>query len=285
MNWDDLRFVLAVADHGSVSAAARYIGVTHATVLRRVAAFETAQGGAIFDKGPSGYKVREDCQRVIDAAREVADAVGVVDRLMHGARAPLSGRVRIASTDSLCRFVLPPLFQRMRIAAPNLHLSLLSSNRHVDVGRLQADLLVRPTAALAENLTGTIAAEMSIFAYSQPDASDHWLEMQGPIAQTAAAAWMEKNVAKSQITCGSDSFVALGELARLGLGTAALPAFVGDVTPGLVRRSELMPEMRVPIWVATHEDLSDSPRIRLAGRYLSTFLSELEPRLTGRAPT
>lgn len=284
MNWDDLRFVLAVADHGSVSAAARDIGVTHATVLRRVAAFEAAHGGAIFDKGPTGYKVREDRQRVIDAAREVADAVGVVDRLMHGARAPLSGRVRISSTDSLCRFVLPPLFQRMRAAAPNLHLSLLSSNRHVDVGRLQADLLVRPTAALAEDLIGTIASEMSFFAYSLADLSDHWLELQGPIGQSTVAAWMEKNIAKSQITCGSDSFVALGELARLGLGTAALPAFIGDVTPGLVRRPELMPEKRVPIWVATHVDLNESPRIRLAGRYLSEFLSELEPQLTGRAP-
>ncbi|MBS0563422.1 MAG: LysR family transcriptional regulator, partial [Proteobacteria bacterium] len=70
-NWDDLRFVLAVIQEGSVSAAARVIGVNHATVLRRVAAFEAAHGLALFDKTARGYRIPPDRAQVIEAARDV----------------------------------------------------------------------------------------------------------------------------------------------------------------------------------------------------------------------
>ena len=88
-NWDNLRFVLSVAEHGSVSGAAKALGINHATVLRRVAAFEEAHGGPVFEKTATGYRVLPDRARVIEAAREVANAVLSVERLMHGARAPV----------------------------------------------------------------------------------------------------------------------------------------------------------------------------------------------------
>ncbi len=283
MSWDDLRFVLAMADHGSVNAAARALGVTHATVLRRVASFETAQGGAVFDRGPGGYSVRQDRQRVIDAAREVANAVGAVDRVMHGATAPVRGRVRISSTDSFCRLVLPGAVKRLHAVAPELKLDLLSSNQHLDIARLQTDITVRPTPELPDDMTGEIAADLVFYAYAAPGSRDAWLGLEGPVARSAAARWIETNIPKDRIHCASDSFLVIAELARLKLGIAALPAFVGDATPGLERCEDLMPAQSIPLWTATHVDLSDSPRIRLARRYLTEYLRDCAPWLAGKA--
>ena len=79
-NWDDLRYVLAVSTTGSLSGAARQLGVNHATVLRHVTAFEDAHGGPVFERTAQGYELLSDRARVIDAAREVANAMHSVER-------------------------------------------------------------------------------------------------------------------------------------------------------------------------------------------------------------
>lgn len=283
MNWDDLRYVLAVADHGTVSSAARELGVSHATVLRHVASFEADHNGQVFDRGPTGYQVRDDRRRVIEAARDVAQAVGTVDRLMHGSRAPMRGRVRISSTDSMCRFILPGAVLRMREVAPELQLDLLSSNQHVDIARLQADISVRPTHTLPEDMVGDPVAEMAFHAYATPEAPERWLGLQGPLGRAAVGQWMQKDIDPGTIISGSDSFVVLAELAQLGLGHAALPAFVGDRYPALRRCPGRMPDLRVPLWIATHVDLNDSPRIRRVRDQLADHLRGCASQLSGTA--
>jgi DNA-binding transcriptional LysR family regulator len=111
-NWDDLRYVLAVAEGGSVSAAAKSLGVNHATVLRRIAAFETRHGALVFDRGPAAMPVRPDQRRLIEAAREVEAGFGALDRLAHGSTA-LSGVIRVTSTDSFTAHVLPRIVARL----------------------------------------------------------------------------------------------------------------------------------------------------------------------------
>ncbi len=110
---DDVRYVLAVAESGSVSAAARALGVNHATVLRRIAAFEEAQGAPVFDRTAQGYAVPPEKLRVIEAAREAAQAIEAVARHMTG-NGTGAGAVRVTSTDSLCASVLPPSWRIWR---------------------------------------------------------------------------------------------------------------------------------------------------------------------------
>ena len=281
LNWDNLRFVLAVADHGSVSAASRVLGVNHATVLRRVAAFEADHGGEVFEKTATGYVVRADRLRVIDAGREVENAVYSVERLMHGARAPLRGVVRLSSTDSICQFVLPPLVARLQASSPDLQVELLSSNRHVDVARLQADISIRPTHVLPDDMTGDTSASLTFRAYATPGAPETWLGLTGPLARTDPAVWMAKTIARDDMHGASDSFVVLCEMARLGMGQAVLPAFIGDRAPDLEWRRDAMPETHVPIWVGTHSELKDVPRIRLAQTHVLNYLAECADMLWG----
>ena len=281
-NWDNLRYVLAVADRGSLSAAAKTLGVNHATVLRRVAAFEEEHGGPVFEKTASGYRVLADRARVIEAAREVANAMVSVERLMDGARAPVRGVVRISSTDSLCQVVLPSFMARMQAALPELRLDYFSSNAHLDFARLQADIAVRPAERLPDELSGETNAHLTFRTYSAPSRPGGWVGMAGPLVRSAPAAWMAANVEPEAIAGGADSFVVLRELCRAGVGVAILPVYLGEGVPGLVARPELMADIRVPVWVASYTELRDVPRIRIVREHLLAHLAEQADLLGGR---
>lgn len=264
-NWDDLRFVLAVADLGSVSAAARALGVNHATVLRRIAAFEARAGSALFDHTPRGYLVPPERRRIIEAAREVDRAAQGVWRLMRGAGAPVSGEVRVTSTDSLCLRVLPQIAAELRVLAPDLSLVFLCTNAHLDLGRVQADITVRPARQLPDDLAGTGVGQMRIAAFAPVglDEADcdrlPWLGLHGALARSDAARWLEAEGIEPE--GGADSFVVLAEMVALRQGRALLPEFLAAEDARLQPLPGTDVGMAVPLWVAAHPDLAEVPRV------------------------
>lgn len=278
-NWDDLRFVLAVADHGSVSAAARALGVNHATVLRRVAAFEAVQGLAVFDKTPRGYTVAPAHRALIDALREVENAVHATERLLRGDRAPLRGQVRVTSTDTLCQTILPGLLAELAAEARDLKIELISANAHTDLARRQADIAVRPAKALPDDLTGEIAAELGMAVFGH-DLGQPWLRPTGALARSAMAEWMAEHCRSDEIGGAADSFHVLAGLASAGMGRAILPCFVGTAFDLPMLECEPR-QMRVPIWVASHTEIAHLPRIRVVRRHLVDGLAAMSDVLLG----
>ncbi len=282
-NWDDLRYVLAVAEQGSVSAASRVLGVNHATVLRRIAAFEDRHGVELFDKSARGYAISEDRIRVIDAAREVENAVQAVGRIIQGAQAPLRGVVRVTSTDTFCCQILPAMLARWQGQEGELRIDMLSTNAHLDLSRLHADIAVRPTARLADDLSGEVAARLAFDVYAlKGSGSERWLGLSGALARSVVAGWLADNAGAEAISGSADSFVTLRELAAAGIGQAILPCILGDADPRLERRPGILPATEVDIWVASHFDLVDVPRIRAVRRLLVEGLSSIADRLAGR---
>ncbi|MGB7244483.1 MAG: LysR family transcriptional regulator, partial [Sulfitobacter sp.] len=174
-NWDDLRYVLAVAETGSVLQAAKHLGVNHATVLRRVRAFEEQHGTVLFERTSQGYKLLADCTHVIRVAHAAEVAMQEVHRLASGGRLTLQGTVRVTSTDTLCRAVLPGFVDALQAEEQGLAITLLSSNTHLDLSREQANIAVRPSARLPEDMVGQIATELAFAAYAVDPAQNNWL--------------------------------------------------------------------------------------------------------------
>jgi DNA-binding transcriptional LysR family regulator len=282
-NWDDLRYVLAVAESGSVSGAARALGVNHATVLRHVAEFEARHRVQLFDKSGRGYEILPENLRLIDAAREVETAVLAVGRLIEGAQAPLRGVVRVTSTDTFCTLVLPPALARLGPRIGELRLEVLSTNAHLDLGRLHADVTVRPTDRLPDELTGTVAARLGFGHYAADGlaADAPWLGLSGPLGRSKPAAWMAVEVAADRVVGGADSFLTLAAMVAAGLGQAILPNVVGEGDARLQRRHGRFPPMAVDLWVAGHADLTEVPRLRAARALLADALAQDAPRLLG----
>ena len=279
-NWDDIRYVLAVAESGSVSAAARALGVNHATVLRRIAAFEELQGAPVFDRTAQGYAVPAERLRVIEAAREAAQAIEAVGRHMQG-QGGGSAAVRVTSTDSLCVTVLPAVAAALEAGDPPLCAELVVSNAHVDLARLAADVAVRPAMALPSDMAGEQAARMGFAVYgARAGGRDGWLGLRGLLARSVAARWMEDAAGEAGVAGGADSFVILRELAAAGQGRTILPCILGDGDARLARLSGWEPDLSVPVWVASHVDLAQTRRMRLIR---SRILQALAPVADGLA--
>jgi DNA-binding transcriptional LysR family regulator len=283
LNWDDLRFVLAVAETGSVNAAARALGVNHATVLRRIAAFEESCGGPVFERDKSGYRLRPDRANVIDAARLAAQHVLSVEALMRGSDGTAGTALRLTSTDTFCQTVLAHMSPAlMRRILPD-RLTILSSNAHLDMARLRADLALRPALHLSEELSGRQIAVMRFGLYSLGKTKDRWLGLGGPLGSALPAKWMTTAVAPEQIVASADSFCVLAEMAAQGLGQVILPCILGDRNPELSRRSGDIPDFEVPVWIACHRDLAGNEKLRRVMETIEKLMQPHLPALEGRA--
>ena len=280
-NWDDLRFALAVADHGSVSAAARVLGVNHATVLRRVAALEKRFGASLFTKTQQGYSVAPHRMQVFQAIREVDAAIMGVNRVFEGAQSPLRGVVKVTSTDTFCFDLLPDIIADLRKSAKDLRIDLVSSNAHLDMRRLAADITVRPANGLPDDLVGTVAAKLGFAVFAAPDGADGWLGLSGDISRSLPAQWLAKAVPADQIIASGDSFRTLTRMAVAGMGRVILPNFIAEPEEGLVALPDAAPKMAVDIWVASHVDLVDVPRIRAVRDFLIEAISKRADALEG----
>ncbi|WP_292293777.1 LysR family transcriptional regulator [Marivita sp.] len=264
LNWDDLRFVLAVADTGSVNAAAKALGVNHATVLRRIASFEESCGGPVFERDRSGYRLRPNRAPVIEAARLAAQHVHSAETLMRGHRGASGKTVRLTSTDTFCQTVLAWIYPALSRRIQPDRLVYMSSNAHLDMARLRADLALRPAMVLSDDLYGKQVAEMRFAVYRRASATDvrTWLGLTGALERSGPAQWMARDIDSSDISAGADSFCLLTQMVARGSAQAILPCILGDASPELVRVPSAAPDMTVPVWIACHRDLAGSDRLQ-----------------------
>ncbi|MGR3616631.1 MAG: LysR family transcriptional regulator [Paracoccaceae bacterium] len=278
-NWDDIQYILAVAETGSLNAAAIRLGVTHATVLRRVSGFERNHGQPLFQRLATGYRTLPEAEPVLMAARNVRDAVQAVGQAFPGADKSFSGPVRITSTDSLSADVLPPIVKRISLRYPDLEITLLSANTRHDLLLLPADIAIRPALSLDESLSGQIAGYFRFALYQAPETGSKtaqaWLGLDGLLENSSAAHWMRENVDAGDIQHWSDSFLVLREMAAAGMGKVLLPDFVGNSDNRLVRDPEWVQNLTVPIWVAKLKELAGNTRFSAVQTLLADELAKI----------
>jgi len=251
-NWDDLRYVLAVAQAGSLNRAAQMLGVSHATVLRRISAVEEHVGDAVFIKSHRGYELRPDRLALVENAKRVQDVMSAIERELSGEQAQLSGAVRITSTDSLCQYIMPPIVAQISKAYPDLQISVLSGN----------------------SLFGVCVGNLDFALYDGPTKSTRWLGYIGPLTRSSAALWMTQNVPNSEIDHVADSFLVLAEMAAHGQGQVILPTVIGENHPKLKRSSRHLDDWSVPLWVASQRELADTARFQVVRDMLVDALKE-----------
>lgn len=285
LNWDDLRYVLAVADTGSVNAAAKVLGVNHANVLRRIASFEESCGGPVFERDRSGYRLRPSRAPVIEAARLAAQHVSTAEALMQGNTNQVGKMLRITSTDTFCQTVLawiyPALARRM---LPD-RLGYLCSNAHLDMARLHADVALRPAMVLPDDLIGRKLTEMrfSVYAKANRREAQGWLGMSGALERSGPAQWLTREINPSEIVGNADSFCLLAQMTAKSNAQTILPCLLGDAAPDLVRVESVAPDFHVPVWVACHRDLAGSERLQRLMDAMEKLLQPHIPAIAGEA--
>lgn len=280
-NWDDLRYILCVAKTGSVLRAAKQLNVNHATVLRHVAAFEERHCATIFERTTQGYRLLPDSAHIIQAAQAAEAAIEEVGRLAGGGQAMQKKTIRMTSTDTLCAYVLPDFVQQMATFDQTINLALLSSNNHVDLLREQAHIVVRPAMSLGDDLIGEPVAELSLAAFASDAQETRWLGLTGPLTRSVAGKWMADAMPNTDGTPVSDSFITLAALASRGEGIAILPTYVGDRDPNLIVIPDVLPDLKVPIWIAHHIEVVETVELKKVQTQLARFLSDRMPCAVG----
>ena len=294
VNWDDLRFVLAVADQGSVASAARRLGVNHTTVLRRVHAFEEAKKIRLFERLPTGYVLTAEGEQLVTAARGIDDTVAALERRIAGRDLKLEGVIRVTTTDTFMASILPRHLASFRLEHPLIAIELALTNHRLNLTKRDADIAIRPAKELPAPLIGKRVADIGFAVYgansylenrsADPLASDHaWLAGDEVLANAPPANWMRRHVPDAQIAFRADSFVSLHQAARAGLGLAALPCCLGDADPVLTRLRAPMDDLETGLWVLTHLDLSRAARIRAFIEHMEEALTADRQLLAGKA--
>jgi DNA-binding transcriptional LysR family regulator len=292
LEWDDLRYVLAVATAGSLAGAARQLGVNHTTVLRRVGAFEKRLGLRLFERLPTGYVLTAGGEELIVAARHINDAVTELERKLAGQDLRLSGTVRVTTTDTLMGSILPEILADFRTAHPGIQVEVALSNLMFNLSKRDADVAIRPADEPPQTLIGRRIAKIAFAIYGSPHyleqqrnaqdlAAHQWVGPDDSLAGTSVAQWMRAELPDSAITLRADSLLALRQAAQAGLGLAALPCYLGDTSAGLTCVHRPIAAMDTALWILTHADLRHTARIRTFTEFAAAALSRRRPLLEG----
>jgi DNA-binding transcriptional LysR family regulator len=267
LDWDDLRYILAVANAGSLAGAARDLGVNHTTVLRRINAFEETRGLRLFERLPSGYTLTPGGEQLLAAARAMAGVVDDLERKLSGQDLRLEGIIRVTTTDTLMASVLPPMLARFAAAHPGITLEILTGNTIANLTRRDADVAIRTVGAPPDTLVGRKVTAIAWALYAGPDypvthdlEEAAWIAPDDSLSASAYARWLKVARPKARIAARADSFVAMARLAEHGIGIVALPFYLGAAFP-LVRLGGPLPDLENELWVLTHEDLRRTSRI------------------------
>lgn len=290
-DWDDLRYILAVAAAGSLAGAARNLGVNHTTVLRRIGAFETKHGLRLFERLPSGYELTAGGEELIATARRIDATVTDLERKLAGQDLRLSGTVRVTTTDTLMGSILPEILKGFHAAHPGITIEIAISNAFLNLTRRDADVAIRPAKNPPETLVGRRIAKVAFAIYGERRhlgrrkvenlAAQRWILPDDSLAGTAAAQWLAAELPEVEVALRTDSFLAAAQGARAGIGLAVLPCYLGDSLSDLVRVEGPVAAMETALWILTHEDLKPVARIRAFTDFAADALKERRVLLEG----
>ncbi len=290
MNWDDLRFVLAVADTGTLSRAAKTLAVDHTTVGRRIEAAEAALGVRLFTRTTRGYVPTADADRLIAPLQQMEEAVLSVERGVASRGDGLAGAVRVTSPETFGASYLSPRLAKFGVKHPSLTIELMPAGEVFDLGRRQAELAVRFFRSKDQNLVVRRVGEVTYGLYaSKSYLTSHPLKsarelnkhrILSGIPTEIEARWLAQLDARAKPTFVSTFSLALRDAAVAGAGVAILPCFLGDTTPSL-RHVKMPAPPREPIWLTVHRDLQRAPRVRSLMDFLAAEVAADAGLLSG----
>ena len=290
-NWDDYRLFLAIAQAGTLSGAARLLGVTHSTVFRRLAGFEDRLGVRLFERLPSGYALTAAGEAMLQATTRIDDEIAAIRRRVTGQDQRLSGQVRITATDMLAIGLLPPHLAAFRREWPEIELELLVSDMRFDLTRREADVALRLGNPLQETLVGRRVGRLAFGVYASAALGAHVtgdLAAQNWIGFGSGHAPLRRMLAEwlpgLHPQFRTNSISAAVAAARAGIGLAPLPCAIADPDPELVRVAPFPGDFRLDLWLLTHEDLRHTARIRAFVDFMAEALAAQTDLLEGNRP-
>ncbi|WP_428573280.1 LysR family transcriptional regulator [Roseibium sp.] len=280
LNWDDLKFFLAVARKGTIRGGADSIQANHTTLARRLSVMEAQVGSRLFDRSNTGLVLTQLGEDLLPIAERVEEEMAAASRVIVGRDAHPSGPIYITMPHGLALTSIMDDLTRFAEIYPEITLNMNFTNNVEDLTRREADVSLRVAHEVTDDVVGRKLVQMSQAAYCSKDYAKrvrdnggeglHLIGWQEPEKDTTAR-WVQQSCyPKAVLKHRVSELVPLISLAASGLGMAYLACNLGDQHPELIRAPFQHPLPYRNLWLLLHRDLRNTTRVRLFVDYLAS---------------
>lgn len=292
LDWNLIRSFVTVAESGSLLAASRKIGVSQPALGRHIDELERQLGLTLFSRGRAGMRLTEAGMALLEDARSIRREVDHLLLRAAGRSESVSGPVRITASQVMATYVLPPMLARLKQAEPGLEVELVADNAIANLLARDADIAIRMARPAQNDLIAQKIGDLALGCFAH---RDYVARRGAPAALSDLAAHdligydrvtrildamrqFGMTMERSGFAFRTDDEVAQWELVRAGAGVGFAQLAIAASDADLERLLANVPLPRLPLWLAAHQELRTSPRIRRALDFLQTELKAYAAR-------
>ena len=270
-NWDDLRIFLSLARGGTLTTAAKALGVSHPTVARRVQALEKQIGARLFDRLPDRFVPTAAGAELLADTEAMEKAALSINRRSAGLSDTVSGVVRLSAGEAMAVLVARHL-PGLRARLPHIEFEVIASHTLANLSRREADLMIREQVP---ELTGIVTRKLCQVAYAvyaarslevrhtaMPALVDlPWIGFDDDHSYMPGQRWLHDQLGRRP-EIRVNNWLVLHDAVRVGSGLAVMPCYLADQDSALRRVGGVLPEITTEQWLLVHRDLRALPRVR-----------------------
>ncbi len=275
-DWNRVRAFLVTAEEGSLSAAARALGLAQPTLGRQVEALERELGLALFERTGRGLMLTSAGHDLLAHARAMGDGAGALALSAAGQTDALEGEVSISAPDIDAVHFLPPILSRLHAAHPGIRVEIVADNALSDLRRREADIAIRNVRPVEGDLVAAKLRDASARLYAAPALLDRLGRPMGPSGFVGAGCVeIDRTGALRDLLAGqgfpvehmrfswrTSNFTVSWELIRRGMAIGVVDDRIGDADPAVERVLPDLPPVPFPVWLVAHRDMRRSRRLR-----------------------
>lgn len=292
-DWDDLRVFLTLAREGSLSMAAKRLGVRHPTVARRVHALEERIGARLFDRLPDRFVPTSAGEELLEDAEMMERAAESIGRRSVGLTDTARGVVRISAGEAMTT-LLARHAPALRAGLREIEFELATSHMLANLSRREADLMIREQVPDLADIVARKLGRVAYAIYGAPDIAPAgrtlpeklralpWVGFDEEHGYMPGQKWMATLLGDGKPAVRTNNWMVLHEAVRAGAGLAVLPCFLGDQDPVLRRVGCVIEAVTVDQWLLVHRDLRGLPRVRAVMDALVVLFQRDKALLEGR---
>ena len=291
MDWDNLKFFLALAETGSLSRASEKLSVDHSTVARRIESLEHELGVRLVERLSRSYRLTAEGERVRDRAKEIETGIADIARLAHNADGSPHRTVRVNGPPTLITRFLAPRLLPLQRERPGLRIELVGEARLISLSRGEADLALRMERPLEK---GVVARRLAVVAYGLYGSRDYLatrdadaqnlLGYDDSLDHLPQQHWLRMLGGDRALALRANDLSTLLTAVRAGLGVAVLPCIMASGQPDLVQVPTPSPPLTRELWLLFHRDVGRSPDVRAVIDCITSIMANASAALLGEQP-
>ena len=276
-DWNRARAFLVTAEEGSLSAAARALGMTQPTLGRQVSALEEELSIVLFERVGLGLELTPTGLDLLEHVRAMGEAASRVSLTASGQSQNIEGTVCISASEVFSVFLLPPIIAKLRKLEPKINIEIIATNEASDLRKREADIALRNFRPTQPELIAKKIKDVAARLYATPDylksinnpTSVNDVQHANFISFDNTGMLMNRlneqgmNLTKKNFPLLSENYLVHWELVKQGLGIGIMPEGIADAEPLVQQVLPKLEPITFPIWLTTHRELKTSRRVRM----------------------